>query len=197
VDDATRSGCRSSEPADPARGFTAVAAAVLVVALTAMVTASCSAPEPPAAAAAIGVVPQAVELPSLDVRASVEPVELGADRVLKPPDDPDVLGWWQAGRRPGSQQGSALFTGHTISTGGGALERLEELRIGDPVIVRSDGTAVQFEVVDVEVMTRAELTERAETLFDQDGDARVLLITCEDWDGTDWLSNVVVQAVTP
>jgi sortase (surface protein transpeptidase) len=63
--------------------------------------------------------------------------------------------------------------------------------------VRSDGTTVQFEVVDVEVMSRAELAERAETLFDQDGDARVILITCEDWDGTDWLSNVVVQAVTP
>jgi sortase (surface protein transpeptidase) len=46
-------------------------------------------------------------------------------------------------------------------------------------------------------MSRAELAERAETLFDQDGDARVILITCEDWDGTDWLSNVVVQAVTP
>jgi LPXTG-site transpeptidase (sortase) family protein len=77
------------------------------------------------------------------------------------------------------------------------LERLEELRVGDPVIVRSDGTAVEFEVADVEVMSRAELTERAETLFDQDGAARVLLITCEDWDGTDWRSNVVVQAVTP
>ncbi|HEX6577013.1 MAG TPA: class F sortase [Jiangellaceae bacterium] len=196
MDDAARPACRRSASAGPVRRFGAAAAAVIVV-LSAMGTASCSSAEPPAAAAALGVVPEAVELPSLNVRAPVEPVDLGADRVLKPPDDPDVLGWWQAGRRPGSPQGSALFTGHTISTGGGALERLEELRVGDPVIVRSDGTAVQFEVVDVEVMSRAELTERAETLFDQDGAARVLLITCEDWDGTDWLSNVVVQAVTP
>jgi LPXTG-site transpeptidase (sortase) family protein len=75
------------------------------------------------------------------------------------------------------------------------LERLEELRVGDPVVVRSDDEAVQFEVVDVEVMSRADLAERAETLFDQDGGSRVLLITCEDWDGKDWLSNVVVQAV--
>jgi LPXTG-site transpeptidase (sortase) family protein len=197
VDDAARPGCRTPASAGPARGFGGAAATALVAVLTAVVGASCSAPEPPAAAAAIGVVPEAVELPSLDVRAPVEPVDLGADRVLKPPDDPDVLGWWQAGRRPGSRQGSALFAGHTISTGGGVLERLEELRVGDPVIVRSDGTAVEFEVADVEVMSRAELTERAETLFDQDGAARVLLITCEDWDGADWRSNVVVQAVTP
>jgi LPXTG-site transpeptidase (sortase) family protein len=192
VDDAPPPAARSAAPIGRLG-----AVAALLVALCAVGAVSCSSPEPPAAAAAIGVVPEVVELPSLDVRAPVEPVDLGADRVLKPPDDPDVLGWWQAGRRPGSQQGSALFTGHTISTGGGALERLEELRAGDAVVVRSDGTAVQFEVVDVEVMSRAELAERAETLFDQDGDARVILITCEDWDGTDWLSNVVVQAVTP
>ncbi|MGH3477062.1 MAG: class F sortase [Jiangellaceae bacterium] len=169
--------------------------AALVVALCAGGTASCSSPEQPAAAAPTGVVPDAVELPTLEVRAPVEPVDLGADRVLVPPDDPDVLGWWEAGRRPGSHHGSALFTGHTISTGGGVLERLEELRVGDPVVVRSDDEAVQFEVVDVEVMSRADLAERAETLFDQDGGSRVLLITCEDWDGKDWLSNVVVQAV--
>jgi LPXTG-site transpeptidase (sortase) family protein len=192
VDDAPTPAARSAAPIGRLG-----AVAALLVALCAVGAVSCSSPEPPAAAAAIGVVPEVVELPSLDVRAPVEPVDLGADRVLKPPDDPDVLGWWQAGRRPGSQQGSALFTGHTISTGGGALERLEELRAGDAVVVRSDGTTVQFEVVDVEVMSRAELAERAETLFDQDGDARVILITCEDWDGTDWLSNVVVQAVTP
>lgn len=167
---------------------------LLVVALCAAATVACSSPEPTVAAARTGVVPEAVELPTLSVRAPVEPVDIAADRVLAPPADPDVLGWWQEGRRPGDQHGAALLAGHTVSTGGGALERLEDLRVGDPVLVRSADAALRFEVVDVEVMSRADLTGRAETLFSQDGAARILLITCEDWDGVDWRSNVVVQA---
>ncbi|MGH8823105.1 MAG: class F sortase [Jiangellaceae bacterium] len=190
MDDALRPAGRRFAPSGPIHALGAAAAWVLLLG----VSVACSSPEPPAPAAASGVVPEAVELPTLDVAAPVEPVDIGANRVLDPPEDPDVLGWWEAGRRPGAEHGSALFTGHTVSTGGGALERLEELRVGDPVVVRSADEMVHFEVVDVEVMSRADLTARAETLFAQDGDARILLVTCEDWDGTDWLSNVVVQA---
>jgi hypothetical protein len=46
----------------------------------------------------------------------------------------------------------------------------------------------------VEVLGKGELARRAQRLFDQDGPARLVLLTCEDWDGTAYRSNVVVLA---
>ena len=59
------------------------------------------------------------------------------DGVLTPPSDPQELGWWADGARPGDPRGSALVTGHTVSTGGGALDDLEDLDEGDRILVHS------------------------------------------------------------
>lgn len=145
--------------------------------------------------------PDRVVVPTLDVDAPVLPIH-APDRTLVPPADPQVLGWWVDGARPGAETGSALVVGHTVSSGGGALDDLETLDSGDEVLVRSsrageDGEAstTEYVVESVEVYRKGALARRAAELFSQEVDGRLVLLTCEDWDGTRYLSNVVVTAV--
>ena len=114
--------------------------------------------------------------------------------VLTPPSDPQVLGWWRSGAQPGAELGSALITGHTVSSGGGALDDLEAVRRGDPVTVRTSKGSVDYEVTDVTIYRKATLAEHAARVFSQSVPGRLVLITCEDWNGTAYLSNVVVLA---
>ena len=146
--------------------------------------------------------PDRLVVPALDVDAPVLAVK-APGRTLTPPADPQQLGWWADGARPGSATGSALIAGHTVHTGGGALDDLETLREGDEVLVenrlRRDGRTVErtvaYVVQSVEVFGKGTIAARAEELFSQEVDGRLVLLTCEDWDGTRYLSNVVVTAV--
>lgn len=141
-------------------------------------------------------------VPSLAVDAPVVAIK-APDRTLVPPADPQVLGWWSDGARPGASTGSALVVGHTVHSGGGALDDLETLADGDQVLVRStrtedgEGTlrTMEYVVDTVRVYRKGRLAEKAAELFSQEVDGRLVLLTCEDWDGTRYLSNVVVTAL--
>lgn len=137
--------------------------------------------------------PQRVLIPALEVDAPVVGIR-PLDGVLVPPDDPQTLGWWDQGAVPGAAHGGALVTGHTVHTGGGALDDLETLHRGDPVSVRTDRGTVRYEVVDVAVYRKATLARDSASLFSQQVPGHLVLVTCEDWDGTRYLSNVVVLA---
>ncbi|HSF34518.1 MAG TPA: class F sortase [Nocardioides sp.] len=134
-----------------------------------------------------------VVVPALGVAAPVTPIRT-VDGVLTPPPDPQQAGWWSGGARAGAGEGAAVVTGHTVHTGGGAFDDLETLSPGDRVVVRSGGDALAYRVGTVEVMGRDELARRSGAVFGQTGPARLVLITCEDWDGTGYRSNVVVTA---
>lgn len=136
--------------------------------------------------------PREVRIPRLGVSAEVLPVGTRGD-TLVPPADPTQLGWWAEGARPG-QPGRALIAGHTVHTGGGALDDLETLRRGDRVVVEGNRSTSRWVVTSVDVLGKGVLAGQAERLFRQDGPARLVLLTCEDWDGTAYLSNVVVVA---
>lgn len=148
----------------------------------------------PVAAPRAGVRPQVVVVPALGVRAAVLPVAT-VDGALTPPDDPQQLGWWSGGARPGADAGAAVVTGHTVHTGGGALDDLEELDRGDRVVVESGRAQVAYEVDTVQVLGRDDLARRSAEIFGRSGPGRLVLITCEDWDGTAYRSNVVVTAL--
>ena len=111
-----------------------------------------------------------------------------------PPDDPQMLGWWDAGARPGAAVGGALITGHTVHTGGGAFDHLATLRPGDLARVRTIRGVVGYRVSSVRVYRKASLALHAEQVFAQTGPGRLVLVTCADWTGTEYLSNVVVVA---
>ncbi len=150
-------------------------------------------PSPTSARADTGVRPDLVVVPALGVRAPVVGIRT-EDGALTPPSDPGQVGWWTGGARPGAQAGAAVVTGHTARAGGGAFDDLETLAAGEHVVVRSGTRAVAYEVEEVEVLSREELARRSASLFGRTGAGRLVLVTCEDWDGTAYRSNVVVTA---
>lgn len=211
---------------DRPRRSAAVAAALVLALVTALVWVGGEEPTPPSAAPGTPAAPSTsafpgvdttqdatyarirpgypdrVIVPSLDVDAPVLPIK-APDRTLVPPADPQVLGWWSDGAQPGAATGSALVVGHTVHSGGGALDDLETLDEGDQVLVRSTRTedgegslrTMEYVVETVRVYRKGRLAERAAELFSQEVDGRLVLLTCEDWDGTRYLSNVVVTAL--
>jgi LPXTG-site transpeptidase (sortase) family protein len=87
-----------------------------------------------------------------------------------------------------------LITGHTVHTGGGAFDDLETLRPGDPVRVVTDKGSIEYVVSDVTIYRKSQLAEHAGRVFSQSVPGRLVLITCEDWNGSTYLSNTVVLA---
>lgn len=137
--------------------------------------------------------PSRVVLPRLSIDVPVVAIDAPGG-VLTPPDDPQVLGWWRAGAVPGARRGSALITGHTVSSGGGALDDLETLEAGDRATVRTRHGSIDYRVGRVEIFRKATLAQEAARVFSQQVPGRLVLITCEDWNGTTYESNVVVTA---
>lgn len=137
--------------------------------------------------------PRSVVVPALGIDAPVVGIPV-VDSVLTPPADPQTLGWWQDGAAPGDLKGGALITGHTVSSGGGALDDLEQLEEGDVVRVRTAQGTIGYDVLSVRIFRKASLAANAERVFSQEVPGRLVLITCEDWDGERYLSNVVVVA---
>ncbi len=142
-------------------------------------------------------VPTKLRLPSLGVEAPVTQIGTNRSNTLVPPSDYTTVGWWGSGRRPGAQHGTAILAGHTVATGGGALDDLEHLQAGDQVIVERSGKPLSYVVASVQTYLKSELAHRAGRLFAQSGPSRVAIVTCEDWNGETYLSNVVVIATDP
>jgi LPXTG-site transpeptidase (sortase) family protein len=137
--------------------------------------------------------PVALHVPALGVHVPVINISASAG-VLVPPSDPQMLGWWSAGARPGGRIGSVLITGHTVSSGGGAFDDLATLRAGDTVAVGTRKGLIRYAVSGVTVYGKASLARRAPEIFDQSVPSRLVLVTCDDWNGERYLSNAVVVA---
>lgn len=138
-------------------------------------------------------VPRRIALPALGVDAKVVPVT-AREGTLVPPDDPQQLGWWSEGVKPGSTEGRALLTGHTLHAGGGALDDLEDLAAGDRVVVGTDRGRLEYAVESVRYLTIEQVAEQAARLFRATGPERLVIVTCEGWDGTDYEGNTIVVA---
>lgn len=121
--------------------------------------------------------------------APVVKLQLQGD-ALVPPSDPQVLGWW--GAKAGSKHGVTLLVGHTVHTGGGTLDNLEEVALGTDVNV----SGVLYTVSSNNVISKAALARRAPHLFSQRGSHRLVVVTCEDYDPATghYGSNVVMVA---
>ncbi|WP_354437961.1 class F sortase [Marmoricola sp. OAE513] len=137
--------------------------------------------------------PLEVVVPRLHVRSEVVPIS-GQTGELVPPDDPQLLGWWQEGRGVGVAAGSSVVTGHTVSTGGGAFDHLGKLVVGDKVKVRTSRGTIEYVVTASKNYSVARLAARSASIFRQDGPGRLVLITCSDFDGRVYRSNAVVYA---
>ncbi|WP_132210092.1 class F sortase [Kribbella steppae] len=138
--------------------------------------------------------PVKVSVPSLGISARVLGIHARGGTLI-PPSNPRLVGWWSDGAQPGAANGSAIITGHTVHDGGGAFDDLDELTAGDAVTVTTGRGTLNYVVSSVTTYRKKALAKQAAQLFDQSVPGRLVLVTCEDWDGTAYLSNAVVVAV--
>lgn len=75
------------------------------------------------------------------------------------------------------------------------MDDLEQLERRDRVVVAVASGAVAYRVHRVEVLSTDALSARSADLFRQRGAPRMVLVTCEDWNGHEYESNVVVTAL--
>jgi len=149
---------------------------------------------PPAVALAAAGPPRSVVVDSLGIDAPVVSITTQGTS-LDPPDDPQVLGWWSGGADAGAARGTSLVTGHTVNAGGGAMDDLEQVRVGAEIQVTTAQGTIRYVTESVQVLDKDTIARQAPQLFSQEVPGRLVLVTCEDWDGTGYRSNVVVTAV--
>jgi LPXTG-site transpeptidase (sortase) family protein len=138
--------------------------------------------------------PYTLRIPRIGVDAPVVAIQSNEDRVLLPPRDPGLAGWWSEGAAPGEPEGSAVLVGHTVRAGGGVFDDIGALRSGDTVEVEGPDSALTYRVQSVDVLSKEEFARNAEQIFSRVGPGRLVVITCDDWDGTAWRSNIVTVA---
>ncbi|TWD82736.1 LPXTG-site transpeptidase (sortase) family protein [Kribbella amoyensis] len=137
--------------------------------------------------------PTRISLPQLGITAPVVGIK-AVNGQLIPPADATKVGWWSGGAQPGAARGSAVITGHTVHNGGGAFDDLDQLRPGTTVTVTTARGTLRYQVTSVTTYRKRSLAAHAGELFDQQVKGRLVLVTCEDWNGQVYLSNVVVVA---
>jgi LPXTG-site transpeptidase (sortase) family protein len=138
-------------------------------------------------------VPTGLSVPRLGIEAEVLPITV-QDGILEPPSDARDVGWDTATARAGSAYGGTVITGHTVHTGGGALDELNDLRHGDAVRVTTVRGGIDYLVTDVMRVSKQAMVNQIPRLFSADVPGRLVLITCTDWNGSEYLSNTVVFA---
>ncbi|MGW0827781.1 class F sortase [Streptomyces sp. NPDC002845] len=138
-----------------------------------------------------------ISIPYIEVKAPI--VKLGLDRERRldvpPMENPDVVGWYEAGPSPG-EQGTAVAVGHLDTESGPAVfESLEELGRGRIVEVRrADGGTAVYTVDTVRTYEKARFP--SEEVYGPRGRPELRLITCGGaFDPkTGYDSNIVVFA---
>lgn len=142
------------------------------------------------------IVPKSIHI--LGVTAPITPVKLEGSELV-PPSDPDILGWW--GKMAGSKHGTTLLVGHTVHTGGGVLDDLEDVPVGDILVIhgwsRTEHQKLRYKVVYNQTISKATLAKKAQQLFSQRGAPKLVVVTCEDynWSTGEYASNVVLMAI--
>jgi hypothetical protein len=88
--------------------------------------------------------PATISIPAIGVQAPIVAVGLQADGAMQVPD-PDQVGWYKRGPRPGAP-GPAVLIGHVDHrTGPAVFYRLRQLRPSDQILIsHSDGTTTRF-----------------------------------------------------
>ena len=139
--------------------------------------------------------PYVLRIPRIGVDAHVVPIKSNEEGILEPPRDLTVAGWWSDGAAPGEAKGSAVLVGHAVrNKGGGVFDDLGDLSRGDAIEVEGSHSTLTYRVQSNDLLSKDDLARNAEQIFDQTGTGRLVVITCGDFDGTVWRSNIVIIA---
>lgn len=124
--------------------------------------------------------PVRLEIPSLNINASVEAVGLTADGAMDVPKIVGDVAWFTPGPRPGAS-GSAVIDGHYGLLKDGrpsVFDDLSKLKQGDKISVTDDrGVAVTFIVRESRDYDPS--ADASDIFTSSDGKAHLNLITCE------------------
>lgn len=124
-----------------------------------------------------GIVPASVEIPSINVNATIEQVGILDNGQMGVPEDINNVGWFEPGVKPGSR-GSAVLAGHVDSkTGPAIFFDLKKVKQGDEIIVKDqNGTALTFIVKKQESYGRS--SAPIDEIFQTSEGQNLNLITC-------------------
>ncbi|WP_255499580.1 sortase domain-bontaining protein [Nocardiopsis sp. Huas11] len=123
--------------------------------------------------------PVSLSIPAIGVDTEdLLPLQVRSDCELDVPQDPDAVGWYEAGAWPG-QSGAAVMGAHVDSLSGPAVFfRLRELSPGDEITVgRADGVDAVFSVYEVGQYPKDGFPTRR-VYGSTQGQAELRLITC-------------------
>jgi sortase (surface protein transpeptidase) len=120
--------------------------------------------------------PMTITIPSIGVKAGIVGIGLQADGAMQVPD-PDQVGWYKRGPRPGAP-GPAVLIGHVYYRPGPAVfYRLRELRRGDEILIRQrQGPTTRFTVVRLERVPKTALPTKR--IWTKSSEPQLRLITC-------------------
>jgi hypothetical protein len=139
--------------------------------------------------------PFGLRIPRIGVDALVMPIKSNEEGILQPPQDISVAGWWSDGAAPGEPQGSAVLVGHAVTNRvGGVFDDLGSLSRDDAIEVRGLHATLTYRVQSNDELSKEEFARNAEQIFDQTRAGRLVIITCGEFDGTGWQSNIVIIA---
>jgi hypothetical protein len=149
-----------------------------------------------APAASTAVPPTRVVIPAIGVDSPLDPIGVDGSGALVPPADFDVAGWFAAGPAPG-ETGPAVLAGHVDDrTGPAVFFRLEELGVGDRVLItRADGSTVAFTVTRVAQYPKTAFA--TDEVYGPTAGPELRLITCGgtfDHSRRSYTDNIVVFA---
>ena len=150
---------------------------------------------PPAVTSTGTPTPYRLVVRSLHIDAPVVSIAMAKGRVLDPPANPREVGWWNGSAAPGTAQGQTIVTGHTVHTGGGQFDHLGTMRKGAEIELTTPQGRASYVATKVFTLAKPEVAARSAELFGQARQHnRLVLITCGDWTGSEYLTNVLVYA---
>lgn len=124
-----------------------------------------------------GMEPSQIEVPSIGVKAAIEPTGILENGEMGVPEDVDQVGWFEPGFKAGAK-GNAVLAGHVDSlTGPAVFYELTDVKVGETVILTdADGREMVFEVKN---LTSYETDEAPiEEIFGNSDKRMINLITC-------------------
>lgn len=98
---------------------------------------------------AVGIVPQTLKIPTLNIDTTVESVGMDSEGRMDVPKEADNVAWYQPGYKPGTN-GSAVLAGHYDKASGdpAVFFEITKLKKGDKIIVNDNkGKSLTFAVV--------------------------------------------------
>ena len=126
--------------------------------------------------------PVRLRIPSIEVDAAIESVGVTPKGAMDTPKDPDNVGWYDRGSRPG-ENGSAVLAGHLDWYKGktAVFQHLDKLRAGDLLFVETDtGRFLTFVVRETRTYKP---NEYAPDVFQSSDGSHLNLVTCGGvWD---------------